>query len=67
VTFFPLSWTVVHPIDDSSLLRGLTHDDLVQRDAEFLVLLSGIDEVFAQSVYARSSCKPSEIVVGPSS
>ncbi len=62
VVFFPLSWTVVHPIDESSPLRGLTHRDLVDSDAEFLILLTGIDETFSQTVQARSSYKPEEIV-----
>jgi inward rectifier potassium channel len=64
VVFFPLSWTVVHPIDEASPLWGLTHGELVARDAEFLILLSGIDETFAQLVHARSSYKPAEIVFG---
>ena len=64
VVFFPLSWTIVHPIDDSSPMFGFTHDDLVRSDAEFLILISGIDETFAQTVHARSSYKSGEIVVG---
>lgn len=64
VVFFPLSWTVVHAIDESSPLRGLTHQDLVQSDAEFLILLTGIDETFSQTVQARSSYKAQEIVWG---
>ena len=63
VTFFPLSWTVVHPIDEKSPMRGMTHDDLVAEDAEFMILLAGIDETFSQTVHARSSYKPDEIVV----
>jgi inward rectifier potassium channel len=62
VVFFPLSWTVVHAIDERSPLRGLTHQDLVDTDAEFLILLTGIDETFSQTVQARSSYKPDEIV-----
>ena len=62
VVFFPLSWTVVHPIDEASPLRGLTPRDLHEADAEFLILLTGIDEGFAQTVLARSSYKPDEIV-----
>src|ERR1041384_4180199 len=46
VTFFPLAWTVVHPIDENSPLHGLTEEDLHRRDAEFLILLSAIDETF---------------------
>ena len=64
VVFFPLSWTVVHPIDDSSPLRGLTRDDLRRADGEFLVLLTGVDETFSQRVHARSSYKWDEIVWG---
>jgi inward rectifier potassium channel len=64
VVFFPLAWTVVHPIDDASPLRGLTRDDLLRTDAEFLVLLSGVEETFAQRVHARSSYKWDEVVWG---
>ncbi|PYP80871.1 MAG: hypothetical protein DMD35_03440 [Gemmatimonadetes bacterium] len=64
VVFFPLSWTIVHPITEESPLWGCTHDDLVEKDAEFLILMSGIDETFAQVVHARSSYKPDEIVFG---
>jgi inward rectifier potassium channel len=64
VTFFPLSWTVVHPIDERSPLFGMSPDDLVAKDAEFLILLAGTDETFSQTVHARSSYKPSEIEFG---
>ena len=64
VAFFPLAWTIVHPIDSESPLFGLTRKDLLAADAEFLILLSGIDETFAQTVHARSSYKAGEIVWG---
>ena len=64
VTFFPLAWTVVHPIDNGSPLYGLSHQDLVATDAEILILLTGIDETFSQSVHARSSYKPNSILFG---
>jgi inward rectifier potassium channel len=64
VTFFPLSWTVVHPIDDDSPLKGLTDNDLVRSDAELLILLTATDETFAQPVHTRSSYKPHEIRCG---
>jgi len=62
VVFFPLSWTVVHPIDEKSPLCGVTQQDLADSDAEFLVLLTGVDEGFSQTVLTRSSYKPEEIV-----
>lgn len=64
VLFFPLSWTIVHPIDDKSPMWGLTAEDLAARDAEFLVLISGVDETFSQIVHARTSYKPHEIGFG---
>jgi inward rectifier potassium channel len=64
VVFFPLSWTIVHPIDEKSPMWGMTDEDLAARDAEFLVLLSGIDETFSQLVHARTSYKPAEIIYG---
>ena len=64
VVFFPLSWTIVHPIDEESPLWGLSSEDLAERDVEFLVLLSGIDETFSQIVHSRTSYKPKEIVFG---
>jgi inward rectifier potassium channel len=62
VTFFPLSWTIVHPIDDASPLAGRTPEDLERAEAEILVLLTGIDEALEQTVHARSSYRADEIV-----
>ena len=64
VVFFALSWTVVHPIDSNSPMWGLTHQDLVDADAEFLILLIGTDDTVSQSVHSRSSYKADEVVWG---
>lgn len=64
VVFFPLSWTIVHPIDEKSPLFGMTHQEMEAKDAEFMILLAGTDETFSQTVHARSSYKPEEIVFG---
>ena len=64
VVFFPLSWTVVHPIDERSPLRDWSSDDSRECDAEFLILLNGFDETFSQTVHTRSSYKSDEIVWG---
>jgi inward rectifier potassium channel len=64
VVFFPLSWTIVHPIDEFSPLRGCSPDDLAAVDAEVLILLNGFDETFSQTVHTRSSYKADEIVWG---
>jgi inward rectifier potassium channel len=61
VSFFPLAWTIVHPIDAASPLNGRTRDEMAVTQAEILVLLSGIDETFEQTVHTRSSYLSDEI------
>jgi inward rectifier potassium channel len=62
VTFFPLAWTIVHPIDDGSPLKGKSREDLEREEAEILVLLTGVDETYEQTVHARTSYRMDEIV-----
>jgi inward rectifier potassium channel len=64
VVFFPLSWTIVHPIDEKSPLFGMTDQELTAKDAEFMILLAGTDETFSQTVHARSSYKADEVIFG---
>src|SRR5215813_7173605 len=62
VVFFPLSWTIVHPIDETSPFYGMSAEDLRKTMGEFLVLLTGFDETFSQTVHARSSYLAEEVV-----
>ncbi len=64
VTFLPLTWTVVHPIDEKSPLFGETPESLQAAQAEFLVLLSGFDETFSATVHTRTSFVPDEVLWG---
>jgi inward rectifier potassium channel len=64
VVFFPLSWTIVHPIDSTSPLWELTQADLIAGDAELLVLLIATDEAVSQTVHSRSSYEADEIIWG---
>ena len=64
VTFFPLTWTVVHPIDRKSPLHGLTEEEFRSAESEILVLISATDETFSQTVHSRSSYKADEVVWG---
>jgi inward rectifier potassium channel len=64
VVFFPLAWTIVHPIDEKSPMYGCTQQELIASDAEFLILLTGIDETFSQTVHSRSSYRADELVWG---
>ena len=52
---FALPWTVIHPIDAHSPLHGRTAGELAAADVEILVVLTGIDDAFAQAVHSRHS------------
>jgi inward rectifier potassium channel len=60
--FFPLDWTIAHPIEEDSPLYGVTPEQLAREDAEFLVLINAIDDNYSQMVHARSSYKWNEVV-----
>ncbi|MEM8883861.1 MAG: ion channel [Planctomycetota bacterium] len=64
VSFFPLSWTLVHALDDASPLHRWTHEHAVDRDLELLVMLTGMDEDESKTVHARTSFKAEEIEWG---
>jgi inward rectifier potassium channel len=62
VDFLALTWTIVHPIDESSPLFGRTNDDAVKKQAEIIILIKGFDETFSQGVRARYSYRFDEII-----
>ena len=59
---FALSWTLMHLIDETSPLFGATAESLLAGSAEIVVAVSGVDEIFAQRIYARHSYLPDEII-----
>jgi inward rectifier potassium channel len=58
----PMSWTVVHPIDENSPFYGFTEEDMKNADAELYVLLRGFDDVFSNYVQQRTSYTFNEIL-----
>jgi inward rectifier potassium channel len=52
---FALSWTVVHPIDESSPLFGETPESLKKNDVWLVAALVGIEEASGQMVHVRHS------------
>ena len=55
------SWTVMHRIDDSSLLAGATPESLERDEVEFILTVVGIDETSAQNVSARHTYDHSQV------
>ena len=64
VVFLPLTWTVVHPIDEHSPLHGETLESMHNSRTEVLVLLKAFDETFSTQVQTRTSYTPDEMIWG---
>jgi inward rectifier potassium channel len=55
VSFFSLSWTIVHDITENSPMYGFSQQDLIDAMGEFLILVKGTDEANQQMVHVRHS------------
>lgn len=55
ITFFALTWTIVHPLDEKSPLAGRTPEEIEAIQPEFVVIVKGIDEAYEQQVHTRRS------------
>lgn len=64
VLFFPLTWTVVHPITENSPLYGKAAQDLERLQAEILIMIKAFDDTFGQTVQVRYSYRYDEITWG---
>ncbi len=64
IHFFPLSWTIVHPIDRKSPLYGFTLEDFKNRNGEFFIQFKAFDDTFAQTIYLRYSYQFDELIYG---
>jgi inward rectifier potassium channel len=62
VSLFPLNWTLVHPIDAKSPLYEKTAEELQKMNAEFLILISGFDDTFAQQIHDNGSYLAEEVI-----
>lgn len=62
IYFLPLTWTVVHPIDESSPFWGRTAESLAEEAAEVLILIRAFDDTFSQTVHSRHSYRHEEIL-----
>lgn len=64
INALPLSWTLVHPINESSPLYKLTPADFATLRGEVLVFVKAFDDMFSNTVVTRTSYTFSEIIVG---
>ena len=59
---FALTFVVMHPIDERSALFGQDASSLLAQDVELLVTVTGLDETMSQTIHARYSYSPDEIL-----
>ena len=59
-----LSWTIVHPIAETSPFYSFTKEDIAAADIEIMVFVKAFDEVFSNNVVSRTSYVSSEIIWG---
>ncbi len=64
IIFFPMSWTINHPINEDSPLWGMTENDMKEADLEFMISLNGFDDTFSQTVNNRYSYTYEELIYG---
>ena len=62
VFLFPLSWTIVHPLNEASPFFSKGEEKLRKMNVEFLVMLEGYDESYNQMIYSNTSYTCEEIV-----
>lgn len=61
IHFFPMNWTIVHPIDQESPFYGKTEEEVNQYCTEILIMIKGFDDTFTQVVHSRFSYCPDEL------
>jgi inward rectifier potassium channel len=64
VKFFPLTWTLVHKIDENSPVFGLNLSELKRRNVEVIVMVETFDETFAQEIIQKHSYAQDQWIEG---
>ncbi len=64
VNALTLSWTLVHPITENSPFYKFTKEDYLNAKGEIIVYLKAFDDMFSNTVVARTSYTTKEIIVG---
>jgi inward rectifier potassium channel len=63
-TTLTMNWTIVHVINEESPLYHLSTEDIEATEAELLVFVRGFDDMYSNTVIARSSYTFKEFVYG---
>jgi len=64
VNSLTLSWTIVHPITEKSPFYKFTAEDFANTSGELLIFFKAFDDMFSNTVMARTSYTLQELVIG---
>ncbi|MEO5967409.1 MAG: transporter [Ferruginibacter sp.] len=59
-----LSWTIVHPINESSPFYNFTQQDFKNTKGEVIVYVKAFDDMFSNTVISKTSYTFNEIIIG---
>lgn len=62
VYLFPLNWTLVHKINETSPLYNKTVTALIEQNAEVLVMIKGYDDTYDQNIFKNYSYQATDLV-----
>ena len=64
IDFFPLNWTIVHPIGEESPLHGKSPEAIRRANVEVMILFEGHDDTYASKVFRSHSYTCREFLFG---
>ncbi len=64
INSLPLSWTIVHPINEESPFYGFTKEDFENIQGELFIYIKAFDDMFSNTVVTRSSYLFKEVIYG---
>ncbi|MEM9544772.1 MAG: ion channel [Bacteroidota bacterium] len=64
IHLFPLNWTIIHQINKSSPLYGLTKEQMIACHMELLILIRGFDDTYTEQVHAKRSYSFNDLKYG---
>jgi inward rectifier potassium channel len=62
LAFLESTWTLTHIADDKSPLYGLTKEDLIEKEAEFIFMINAIDDSYATQVNTQLSYSFDDVI-----
>lgn len=63
IPFLPLTWTIVHPIDEKSPFFNMSEASLNEREFDIMVTTIGLDRATGQNVFSAYGYKDLDLIV----